>query len=253
MSQTDFGTILIVDSDANISELLQVNLRSEGYAVRVIECAREVRPETLSDVLLVITDCMEQPFTGLDLVHDIKENIATMHIGVILYSKYKSQNMVIDALEAGADDYVVKPFSLSELLARTKAILRRSAARMARVAAPRAQATVHHQASTTMSQPENVNVLRFKTLNVNMIDKIVRDDDQQLALSKTEFALLVYLMRHVNNFVTRQELHRNIWNDDAGANDRIVDTNISRLRKKLGPYGNALVNRTGYGYMLTDR
>ena len=121
------GNILIVDDDANITELLSVNLRSEGYGVVVADNAEKVDRGSLEDVRLVIVDAMQQAYTGMDLIYDFKDDPRTEHMGIILYSTIKSERMVIDALDAGADDYITKPFSLRELIARVKSVLRRHA------------------------------------------------------------------------------------------------------------------------------
>ena len=110
------GHILIVDDDANITELLQMNLTSEGYTVSTVDVAEKVDRDAQEATSLVIVDAMQQDYSGMDLIYDFKDDPSTEHIAIILYSPVKSERMVIDALDAGADDYIVKPFSLRELL-----------------------------------------------------------------------------------------------------------------------------------------
>lgn len=224
------GHILIVDKDPNITELLSVNLRSEGYSVDIVDIAENVHREALEQTRLVIVDSMHEEYSGLDLIYDFKDNPGTEHIGIILCTTFKSERMVIDALDAGADDYIVKPFSLRELVARVKSVMRRHAARPAR----------------------GINILSFKGLSIDQTSQVVKLDGTPITLSKTEYAILVLLLKNVDNYIPRVEIHRTVWNDDsAGANERIVDTNISRLRKKLGEVGNHIVNRSGHGYMIS--
>ena len=137
--------------------------------------------------------------------------------------------MVIDALDAGADDYIVKPFSLRELLARVKSVLRRHSVKQ------RKQSTID-----------------FCGMSVNPICQTVKINGQPVTLTKTEYSILMLLLKNVDMFVSRVEIHRTVWSDSttAGANERIVDTNISRLRKKLGDVGAHIVSRSGHGYML---
>ena len=110
----------MVDDDSNITSLLQVNLLSEGYSVDVVDNAESVDRTAQDSTSLVIVDAMNQPYSGMDLIYDFKDDPATEHIAIILYSPIKSERMVIDALDAGADDYIVKPFSLRELLCQGK-------------------------------------------------------------------------------------------------------------------------------------
>lgn len=224
------GHILIVDDDENISSLLQVNLRSEGYSVAVAGVAEEVDRAAQDDTCLILVDAMNQPYSGMDLIYDFKDDPATEHIAIILFSNIKSERMVIDALDAGADDYVVKPFSLRELLARIKSVLRR-----------------HSGAAAKRVIPE----LTFMGLSLSPGNQTVKLDGTPLALTKTEFAILHILMKNVGTYVSRTELYGKVWPDGEGANERIVDTNISRLRKKLGPMSVNLINRSGLGYMLS--
>lgn len=224
------GHILIVDDDSNITELLAVNLRSEGYTVEVLTTAEDVDRRLQSRTRLVIVDAMKQPYSGMDLIYDFKDDPLTEHIGIILYSPIKSERMVIDALDAGADDYIVKPFSLRELVARVKSIIRR-----------------HHPKAVAVN-----NELTFKDLSVDVNNQTVKLNGAPLKLSNTEFAILNVLLNNVDTPVPRAVIHKAVWADEtAGLNERVVDTNISRLRKKLGPMGSYIVNRSGQGYMLT--
>lgn len=136
--------------------------------------------------------------------------------------------MVIDALDAGADDYIVKPFSLRELIARVKSVLRRH------------------------GNTNRASLLTFLNLTLDATSQTVKIDGQPLALTRTEYAILHLLIKNVDSYVSRIELHHKVWPDSTvGTNERIVDTNISRLRKKLGELGNNLINRSGHGYMLS--
>lgn len=224
------GHILVVDSDDSIAELLKVNLGSEGYAVDRLTHASEVDHSALGAVALIIADSMKEDYTGLDLVYDLRDNPDTEHVGIILYSTYNNERMVIDALDAGADDYIVKPFSLREMVARVKSVMRRR-----RPANTRAGGSV----------------ITFESLTVDLLSKTVQLDGAPLPLSRIEYAILVILLKSLNTYVSRIEIHRRVWNDtSASANERIVDTNISRLRKKLGHLGDRITNRSGLGYMI---
>lgn len=230
MTAGTLGKILIVDGDENIVDLLNVNLDCEGYTVASCDSAAAASHIDLSDTRLVIADAMDQQFSGLDLLRTIKEDPMKAHVGFILCTSDDDRSLVIDALDSGADDYIVKPFSLRELIARVKSVIRRHGIA---VCAPG-------------------KTLTFKLLMIDLVNRKVTDDGMILSLSKTEYAILVLLMKNIDNYLTRAEIHKHVWNDASDTpNDRIVDTNISRLRKKLGEIGANIVNRSGFGYILT--
>lgn len=224
--------ILIVDNDDNIVGLLTVNLKSEGYSVGRVLRASDVDRDNLEGTRLIIVDSMHDPdYNGLDLVSDLKGDPATENIGVILYSTYKSERMVIDVLEAGADDYVVKPFSLRELVARVKSVMRR-----------RGQRAGEQNTAATLT---------FEGLTLDRQTQTVTLDGNAMPLTRTEFAILSLLMKNRSAYLSRADIFRQVWPEESGGgNQRIVDTNISRLRKKLGPWGEHISNVSGMGYII---
>ena len=230
MLVTQLGKIIIVDDDENISSLLSINLSSEGYDIVVYPNANDAATSDFSGVRLVLADAMDKEYTGISLLKDLKSNPLTVHIGFIICSTSDSERLIIEALDAGADDYIVKPFSLRELVARSKAVIRRHARN---------------------AEPAQGTTIEFHSLKLDLMTRRVTDGDKVLTLTKTEYAILELLLKQVNNYVTRAEIYKNVWKDDIEkSNDRIVDTNISRLRRKLGDLGGNLINRSGLGYMM---
>ena len=228
---SSLGHILIVDDDPNIASLLSINLKSEGYSIDVAESAEKVDRDAQEKTKLVIVDAMQQSYSGMDLIYDFKGDPKTEHIAIILCSNFKSERMVIEALDAGADDYVLKPFSLRILIARVKSVLRRHG---------------------PMTSASGGNIIAFKNMTVDLAAQSVKIGEEPLLLTKTEYSILTLLLKNVANYVSRAEIHRKVWNNEgAGSNERIVDTNISRLRKKLGVLGDYIVNRSGHGYMIS--
>lgn len=233
---TPHGTILIVDDNPNIVDLLKFNLSSEGFGTEIAQHASDVDLNSLADIRLVIADAMDQSFSGIDLTYELKNNPATQHIPVIICTGSESEDGVITAFDAGADDFVIKPFSLRELLARIRAVLRRHPRKFAEIPA--------------VVRPE----LKFETigLTIDVEKQRVSIHTDTIPLTKTEYQILLYLVKNRNSFFNRNEICQEIWRDDAMVNSRIVDTNISRLRKKLGEAGCHIINRYGLGYAFVE-
>lgn len=230
-SPASLGNILIVDDDTAIVDLLSVNLKSEGYSVRVIGSTSEVGTDDLRNTHLMLVDGANQQPTGCELIGRLKSTPEGAHVGKIYYSEYDNERVLIEALDAGADDSVRKPFSLREILARVRAVMRRRRAMSAAVPA---------------------NIVRFKTMTVDLQRREVTVSGEPASLSNTEFAILELLLRNSSCYTSRIEIFKSVWPDGGGVNERIVDTNISRLRRKLGTLGACIVNRSGLGYMLAE-
>lgn len=226
---SSLGKIYVVDEDSNIMDLLLTNLNSEGYSVEGFSKAADIMSQDLGDVSLIIVDAMQQKFNGLHLIAQLKANPLTAHTAIILYTANASERILIEALDLGADDFVMKPFSLRELVARVRTVMRR----------------MTRPAVKTPGQ-----TLSYSTLKLDLMTGKVTDDGMELPVTKTEFAILKLLLRNVGTPISRFEIYHNVWQDDNTGNDRIVDTNISRLRKKLGELSTSLVNRSGLGYMF---
>jgi two-component system phosphate regulon response regulator PhoB len=214
-------------------ELVERALEDDGYYVTVFKTAVDALASDLSDVRLVIIDAMKQTPSGIDFVVALKGNAATALIPVIILTGSDSEDTIVAAFDAGVDDYVVKPFSIRELLARVKSVMRRYP-----IGAGERRTTF----------------LTFRSLQVDLLTRQVKEDGMLLPLTRTEFAVLSFLLKNKNQFFNRRQIYAEVWRDDHHSdNERIVDTNISRLRKKLGAVGDCIVNRSGYGYSLLDK
>lgn len=221
------GKILIVDTDSMSSELLQLRFESEGFESEVIVDGNKALEMDLSCYHLIIVDLMDQPFNGLMFTRSVKRNPDSYNVPVIIMSKKASEDDIVDGLDAGADDYVTKPYSTRELIARVRSVVRRR--RM--VSARRA-----------------VNVVRYEDLVLDPGAGTVTVGGELLSLTRTEYLILAMFMRNRNSFFERVEIRHEAWEDEKGVSDRAVDTSISRLRKKLGSYGRCIINRQGFGY-----
>lgn len=224
---TDIKSILIVDSDNNITTLLHDCLAEEGYTVDVYTCAEDAPRQPLEEYCLIISETELAEISGFDLLERVKDAPITANLPFIFCSEDDSENTLINALNAGADDFIVKPFSLRTMMARIKSILRR-----------------HRNAVTKMPSA----TMTYKTLSVNLENNTVTIESSPLSLTPTELQILIFLFRNRNKLFNREEIQRIAWPDQTDVSPRAVDVNISRLRKKLGYYGPNIINRTGFGY-----
>lgn len=231
--QSSLGNILIIDDDQTITDLLRLNLRSEGYNVMVREHTAEVLPQDVTGSQLILIDAAKQDPSGIQFIEHLKATAVGYSKGVILYSSFDSERTLIQALDAGADDSIGKPFSLRVMMARIRAVMRRR--------------------GITSDPVRTSDVFNLRNLRIDLERRHATIDNEFVNLSNTEFAILEVLVRNVDTYTSRIEIFRHVWKDSDKANERIVDTNISRLRSKLGPLGSCIVNRTGLGYMLSTK
>lgn len=230
--KSNLGTILLVDDEDHITSLLKYNLENESFCVAVERDARHASNIDMTGYRLVLADAMEQAFSGRDLLRCIKDNPMAAHIPVIIVSHSDSEDDILAAFADGADDYILKPFSLRELIARVKSVLRRN---------------------PVVPSTSSGAVINVPPLKIDLTSRTVTaaGQPQPLSLTKTEFAILALLAKNRGTYFNRRQIYENVWDgDDFHNNDRIVDTNISRLRKKLGEAASLIVNKSGMGYTV---
>ena len=211
--------ILVVDDEESLCEILQFNLEVEGYEADVAysaEQALRMHPERYS---LILLDVMMGEMSGFRMAQLLKAD------PVIFCTAKDSEDDTVAGLNIGADDYITKPFSVREVLARVRSVLRRTSA--ARV------------------ESESI---RFEGLEIDLRRKVCTLDGKELQLTKKEFEILALLLSNRGVIFSREEILRRIWSDEVIVLDRTVDVNITRLRRKVGPYGEHIVTRLGYGY-----
>lgn len=258
----NIGTkILIVDDEREICEILKYNLQLEGYDADIVYSAEEALKLDLTSYSLILLDIMMDNINGFEMARQLKKDPATMYIPIIFCSALSGEDEHIMGLNIGADDYITKPFRTREVVARVKSVLRRT--KMARELTARIkqeefirqeiqqqqQNAVHEQEAPQQPQQSTPNVsLSFKDLRLDLNTKQCYIDGEQVSLTKTEFEMLSFFLEHRNSIYSRKELLSKIWNDSASVSNRTIDTNITRLRKKLGDYGNCITTRLGYGY-----
>lgn len=234
-SATDSERILVVDSDDNIRDLVVWNL-SADYIVSSAATADEALGLDLDGFSLIILDTeLRGDISGYSLIKALREEPATHSVPFIICSALDSEDDVIRGIDAGADDYIVKPFSLREMVARVKSLLRRLRLRAA------ARAPKPAAASPTY---------RFAGITIFADKSRLEIDGRPVTLSPTEFLILKLFMKEPGHFYPRDEIQSFVWGDNEPVSARTIDVNISRLRKKLGNYGANIVSRPGTGYGL---
>lgn len=228
--------ILVVDDEEALCEILKYNLEKEGYEVDTAYSAEEALKMDLTVYSLLIVDIMMERLSGFDFAKQIRwDGSPTETIPIIFCSALNGEDDTVMGLNIGADDYITKPFVISEVLARVRAVLRRSKA-FRPVEVPEVPDTTY--------LPDIV----FKDLRIDQNEKLCYLGNQELSLTKTEFDLLLFLLSHRNRIYSREEIIQQVWAKDIVVTNRAIDTNIARLRKKIGEYGNNIVTRLGFGY-----
>ena len=222
--------ILIVEDDHNIVELLTYNLEQEGYDVRValdgtdaLRCVAADMPD------LVILDLMLPEIDGLEVCRLLKRDQRTAAIPVIMLTAKGEEIDRIVGLELGADNCIAKPFSPREVVLRVRTVLRRISSRT--------------------SEPSNQ--LEVHGLTINLDKHLVRGAEGEIDLTATKFKVLTLFAQVPGRVFTRSVLMDVIWGQDYYGVDRTVDTHVSRLRRKLGRFGEHIETVHGVGYRFT--
>ncbi len=223
--------LLVVDDEPDLCEILRFNLEAEGYAVDVAYSAEEALEADLADYDLLLLDVMMGEMSGFKLARRLRENPATFPIPIVFLTARDTENDRLTGFNLGADDYIAKPFSLREVSARVKAVLRR--------AAPAAPA---HPETTPGG------VLRYQGLELDPVRVRVAVDRADVPLTKKEFEILKLLLENRGQVLSREKILDRVWRGEVLVLDRTIDVNVTRLRKKIAPYGRNIVTRTGYGY-----
>lgn len=221
--------ILVVDDEQDLCEILKFNLELEGYSVDTANSAEEALGRGVSGYSLILLDVMMGGMSGFAMAKILKEDKATCKIPVIFVTARDTENDTVTGFNLGADDYISKPYSIKEVMLRVRAVLRRSAS--------------HDSA-------QQINTLRYEELLLNIDKKTVSVDGKDVSFTKTEFEILKLLLEEKSRVFSRQELIDRIWPHDVFVLDRTVDVNITRLRKKIGPYSKHIVTRLGFGYLF---
>ena len=216
--------LLVVDDEDKIREVIKEYAEFSGYVVtEAADGMSAIGLCKLNDYDLIIMDVMMPKLDGFSSVKEIKK---IKDIPVIMLSARGEEYEKLFGFELGIDDYVVKPFSPKELMARVNAVLQRKSG----------------------SENNSAQVMKFDGLEVNFAARSITVDGERVNLTPKEYDLLFYLIQNKNNALSRDKLLSDIWGYDFFGDDRTIDTHIKNLRNNLGPYRNFIVTLRGVGY-----
>ena len=219
--------ILIVDDEEDLCEILQYNLSSEGYQTEIAHSAEEALKRSPGNFDLVLLDVMMGPISGFKFADKLRKELK-IDVPVIFLTAKDTENDILTGFSLGADDYISKPFSVNELTARVKAVLKRS-------------------------YTDKVNskaIIQYNGIDLDTVRKRLIINDERVELTKKEYEILRTLLENQGKVFSREDLLMRIWGQDVIVTERTVDVNITRLRTKLRQFGSSLKNKTGYGYFF---
>ncbi len=216
--------ILIVDDEKDLCEILQFNLESEGFEIDIAHSGEDALKQDLQDYDLILLDVMMEGVSGYKVANTIRKELK-LTVPIIFLTAKIEENDILTGFNVGGDDYIAKPFSIKEVVARIKAILKRG--------------TVTGQESNTIGVGD---------LKIDLKKKIITIGGENINLTRKEFEILSLLAKNMGQYISREEILKRIWKDDVIVTERNVDVNIARLRKKIGEYGASIKGKSGYGY-----
>jgi two-component system KDP operon response regulator KdpE len=223
------GNILIVEDDPNIRKLVRVNLVKRGYMVIEAEDSHQAIARFQEGTVdLVLLDLVLPGLSGVDICQWIR---ARSDVPIIVLSARLEEDLKVAALDAGADDYVTKPFGQEELLARVRAFLRRS----------------------YVTAKTNDSKIQIGELCIDLEARRAFVGERDLHLTRTEYAILAELAQHLDAIVTHDELLTQVWGLEYRGSNHYLHTYLGRLRRKLGDYGGLLETVPGMGYNLRSK
>lgn len=231
--------ILIVDDEETLCEVLKLNLENEGYDVDIAFSAEQALTYNLEAYSLILLDIMMGEISGIKMAKMVKSNIKTAKIPIIFCTARDTEDDMIMGLNLGADDYIMKPYTVRNVIARVKSVLRR---------------TSGYKGNSVISSEsiEKNKTLKVEGLALDLEFKRCTIDGEEIKLARKEFELLAYLISHRGKICSREQILSSVWSNEVIVLDRTIDVNITRLRSKIGVYGSYIVTRSGFGYGFRD-
>jgi DNA-binding response OmpR family regulator len=225
--------ILIVDDEHDICEILEFNLANEGFSITCANSAEEALNKVTPDLALILLDVMMGGMSGFKMAEKLrKENNS---VPIIFLTAKDTENDMLTGFSVGGDDYISKPFSIKEVVARVKAVLKRH--------------NNHNLPTNTLNESK----LTFGNLMIDLEMKEAFINGETISLTKTEFEILTLLATNSTRIFSREDMIEHLWKDAPYVTERTVDVHITRLRKKLGNMANLISSRSGYGYRFNSQ
>lgn len=219
---------MVVDDEKDLCEILQFNLESEGFDIEVAYSGEEALGKSIERFDLLLLDVMMGGMSGFKLADKIRKELG-LSVPIIFLTARETENDMLTGFNVGADDYLSKPFSIKELVARIKAVLRRG-----------------------KSVEIKSKLITIDNLELDLSRKSLTIDSENILLTRKEFEIFAMLISNKGKYLSRQEILDRIWSDDVIVTERNVDVNIARLRKKIGVFGDSIKGRSGYGYCFEN-
>lgn len=219
--------ILVVDDEAGIREIIQFNLENAGFEVDCASSAEEALEKLGPEHSLILLDVMMSGMSGFQMAEVLRKE-KNNHIPVIFLTAKTDQNDLLTGFSAGGDDYIPKPFSINEVIARVRAVLKR----------------------TERVVESKSDMIEAGAVRIDVTRKEVFVGGEPVVFSKKEFEVLTLLASHPGQIYSREDIINELWKDAPYVLDRTVDVHIARIRSKLGNCKNYIVNRTGFGYIF---
>lgn len=219
--------ILIVDDEKDLCEILEFNLISEGFETEVAYSAEEALKKPIEKFDLILLDVMMGEMSGYKMAAKVRKEMK-LSVPIIFLTAKTTENDLLTGFNVGGDDYISKPFSIKEVIARVKAILKRG-----------------------INESFSSNVYKVNELELDTTSKTINIENKAINLTRKEFDILTLLMKRQGQYISREEILNRIWSDDVIVTERNVDVNIARLRKKIGNYGEFVKGKSGYGYCFS--
>ncbi len=220
--------ILVVDDEIDLREILQFNLENEGYEVVTAANGEDALKELAEHFDLILLDIMMDGMSGLKVADKARKELGVTSPIIFITAKV-TENDMLTGFSIGADDYITKPFSIKEVIARCRAVIRRVE-------------------SSSVSSVAVAKQVVIGNMNIDTEAREVKIANVLLPLTKKEYEILTLLTSHIGHTFSREDILMKVWRDESFVLERTVDVHIARLRKKLGDVGVCIVNRSGYGY-----